>query len=126
NSTEDFTDQPKVGNGASDLMVDVFGDAVKHTRSAVGVPALQLGAGVEVDAIIALHPALSPAGPCSGSGKGEVAGRAAICPPLFARRRAAGKLPLGVRGGNRGGHGDRMRCPEKLRWRCNGVPRLGT
>jgi enamine deaminase RidA (YjgF/YER057c/UK114 family) len=57
NSTEDFTDQPKVGNGASDLMVDIFGDAGKHARSAVGVPALPLGAAVEVDAVIALHPA---------------------------------------------------------------------
>jgi enamine deaminase RidA (YjgF/YER057c/UK114 family) len=57
NSTGDFTDQPKVGNGASDLMVDIFGHAGKHVRSAVGVPALPLGAAVEVDAVIALHPA---------------------------------------------------------------------
>lgn len=53
-SMPDFTDQPKVANGASDLMVAVFGDAGKHARSAVGVPALPLGAAVEVDAIIAL------------------------------------------------------------------------
>lgn len=55
NSTTDFTDQPKVANGASDLMVDVFGEAGKHARSAVGVPALPLGAAVEVDAIVALR-----------------------------------------------------------------------
>lgn len=54
NSTPDFTDQPKVANGASDLMVEVFGDAGKHARAAVGVPALPLGAAVEVDAIIAI------------------------------------------------------------------------
>lgn len=54
NSTADFTDQPKIANGASDLMVEVFGDAGKHARAAVGVPALPLGAAVEVDAIVAL------------------------------------------------------------------------
>ena len=52
--TPDFTDQPKVANGASDLMVEVFGDAGKHARSAVGVPVLPLNAAVEVDAIFAL------------------------------------------------------------------------
>lgn len=51
----DFTDQPKVINGASELMVALFGDAGKHARSAVGVPALPLGAAVEVDAIVALR-----------------------------------------------------------------------
>jgi len=50
-STQSFFDQPKVINGASDLMVDVFADAGKHARAAVGVPALPLGAAVEVDAI---------------------------------------------------------------------------
>ena len=54
-STADFTDQPKVANGASELMVAVFGDAGKHARSAVGVPVLPLGAAVEVDAIFALR-----------------------------------------------------------------------
>ena len=54
NSTPDFTDQPKVANGASNLMVDVFGDIGKHARAAVGVPSLPLGVAVEVDAIIAL------------------------------------------------------------------------
>jgi len=56
NSTADFTDQPKVANGASELMVEVFGDAGKHARSAVGVPVLPLGAAVEVDAVVALKP----------------------------------------------------------------------
>ena len=57
NSTPDFTDQPKVANGASELMAEVFGDAGRHARSAVGVPVLPLGAAVEVDAIIAVTPA---------------------------------------------------------------------
>lgn len=57
NSTGDFTDQPKVINGASDLMVAVFGDIGRHARAAVGVPALPLGAAVEVDAIFALKDA---------------------------------------------------------------------
>lgn len=52
NSAGDFTDQPKVANGASDLMVALFGDVGKHARSAVGVPALPMGAAVEIDAII--------------------------------------------------------------------------
>ena len=56
-STADFTDQPKVANGASELMVDVFGDAGKHARSAVGVPVLPLGAVVEIDAIVLVRPA---------------------------------------------------------------------
>ena len=55
NSTADFTDQPKIVNGASELMAEVFGDAGKHARAAVGVPALPLGAAVEVDAILAVR-----------------------------------------------------------------------
>ena len=54
-STPDFTDQPKVGNGASELMAAVLGDAGRHARSAVGVAALPLGAAVEVDAIVQLR-----------------------------------------------------------------------
>lgn len=50
-----FTDQPKVANGASELMVAVFGPAGRHARSAVGVPVLPLGALVEVDAIVAVR-----------------------------------------------------------------------
>lgn len=55
NSSADFTDQPKVANGASELMVAVFGEAGKHARSAVGVPSLPLGVAVEVDAIVAVR-----------------------------------------------------------------------
>lgn len=54
-STPDFVDQPKVANGASELMADVFGEIGKHARSAVGVPVLPLGAAVEVDAIFAIR-----------------------------------------------------------------------
>ena len=46
---EGFADHPKVANGASDLLVEVFGDSGKHARSAVGVPALPLGVPVEVE-----------------------------------------------------------------------------
>ena len=52
NSTVDFTDQAKVANGASELMVALFGDIGKHARSAVGVAVLPLGAAVEIDAIV--------------------------------------------------------------------------
>ena len=51
NSTEDFTDQPKIANGVSDLMVEVFGDAGKHARFAVGTNVLPLNVAVEVDAV---------------------------------------------------------------------------
>ncbi|MCU0946758.1 MAG: RidA family protein [Porphyrobacter sp.] len=54
NCTADFTQQPEVANGASDLMEQVFGGAGQHARAAVGVPALPRGAAVEVDAIVAL------------------------------------------------------------------------
>ena len=52
NCTPDFTDQPKVMNGASDLMVEVFGDAGRHARFAVGAPSLPLGVAVEVEATL--------------------------------------------------------------------------
>ena len=55
NSTEDFTEQPKVINGASDLIVSVFGDAGMHTRAAVSVNSLPLGVSVEVEAIFELN-----------------------------------------------------------------------
>lgn len=51
NSTPDFTEQPKVVNGCSDLMVEVLGDAGRHARSAVSAPSLPLGVAVEIDAI---------------------------------------------------------------------------
>ena len=54
-STPDFTDQPEVINGCSDLMVEVFGDAGRHARSAVGVYKLPLGFAVEVDAIVEIR-----------------------------------------------------------------------
>ncbi len=51
NSTPDFTDQPKVINGCSDLMVEVLGDAGRHARAAVSAPSLPLGVAVEIEAI---------------------------------------------------------------------------
>ena len=56
NSAPEFTDQPKVANGASELMQEVFGDTGRHARSAVGVAVLPLGVAVEVDAIVAVKP----------------------------------------------------------------------
>jgi enamine deaminase RidA (YjgF/YER057c/UK114 family) len=55
NSTEDFIDQPKVINGASDLMAAIFGDAGMHARAAVSTNSLPLGVSVEVDAIFELE-----------------------------------------------------------------------
>tara|TARA_B100000965_G_C19377122_1_gene662975 strand:- start:54 stop:515 length:462 start_codon:yes stop_codon:yes gene_type:complete len=55
NSTEDFTEQPKVINGASDLIAKIFGDAGMHTRAAVSTNSLPLGVSVEVDAIFELN-----------------------------------------------------------------------
>ena len=54
NSTDDFVDQPKVINGASDIIVSVFGDSGMHTRAAVSTNSLPLGVSVEVDAIFEL------------------------------------------------------------------------
>ena len=54
NSAPSFIEQPKVANGASELMQDVFGEAGRHARSAVGVATLPLGVPVEVDAIVAV------------------------------------------------------------------------
>ncbi len=55
NSTDDFTEQPKVINGASDLISSIFGDAGIHTRAAVSTNSLPLGVSVEVDAIFELN-----------------------------------------------------------------------
>mgnify|MGYP001464443780 FL=1 len=55
NSTEDFIEQPKVINGASDIIAKIFGDFGKHTRAAVSVNSLPLGVAVEVDAIFELN-----------------------------------------------------------------------
>jgi enamine deaminase RidA (YjgF/YER057c/UK114 family) len=54
-STADYTGQPKVANGASDVMEAVFGEAGKHARSAVAVPVLPLDATVEIDAVVAIR-----------------------------------------------------------------------
>ena len=55
NSTEDFIEQPKVINGASDLIASIFGDAGMHTRAAISTNSLPLGVSVEVDAIFQLN-----------------------------------------------------------------------
>ena len=55
NSTDDFIDQPKILNGASDLIASIFGDTGMHTRAAVSVNSLPLGVSVEVDAIFELN-----------------------------------------------------------------------
>lgn len=52
NSAPDFTEQPKVINGCSDLFVEVFGDAGRHARSAVGVAALPFNVSVEIEAVV--------------------------------------------------------------------------
>ena len=55
NSTDEYKEQPKVINGASDLIVSIFGDAGMHTRAAVSTNSLPLGVAVEVDAIFELN-----------------------------------------------------------------------
>jgi enamine deaminase RidA (YjgF/YER057c/UK114 family) len=55
NCTEDFRDQPKVINGASDLLVEIFGEAGKHARSAVGMQALPNGIPVEIEMILEIE-----------------------------------------------------------------------
>ena len=55
NASADFTDHPKVINGASDFMVEVFGDKGRHARSAVGSPSLPFGISVEVEAIVEIE-----------------------------------------------------------------------
>jgi enamine deaminase RidA (YjgF/YER057c/UK114 family) len=55
NSTTDFTDQPKVINGASDFLVEVLGDAGRHSRSAVSAAALPLGVAVEIEGIFRIR-----------------------------------------------------------------------
>ena len=54
NCQDDFTDQPKIINGASDMLVEIFGDQGRHARVAVGSNALPLGIAVEIDAIVQL------------------------------------------------------------------------
>jgi enamine deaminase RidA (YjgF/YER057c/UK114 family) len=57
NSAPDFTDQPKVVNGASDLLVEVFGEKGKHARSAIGMVSLPSGIPVEIELIAEIDPA---------------------------------------------------------------------
>ncbi len=54
NCQNDFTEQPKIINGASDMLVDIFGDQGRHSRVAVGSNALPLGIAVEIDAVVQL------------------------------------------------------------------------
>src|SRR5690606_21815189 len=114
NSDPAFTDQPTVVNGASDTMVEVFGDAGKHARSAVGVASLPLGVPVEIDGICAVayrpapaadpppsfprsgnpvscatasNPATEPAAPWTPACAGVTNGWKAPCPkPSFPRK----------------------------------------
>lgn len=60
NSADDFGEQPKVINGFSDLMVEVFGDDGRHARSAVGMAALPMGIPVEIEMILELEPEPTP------------------------------------------------------------------
>ena len=55
-STPEFTDQPKAINGASDLLIEIFGDAGRHARVALGAAALPLNAAVEISMIVAVEP----------------------------------------------------------------------
>ena len=57
NSAGSFVQQPKVANGASELMEQVFGEIGRHARAAVGVPVLPMNAAVEIDAVVAVRPA---------------------------------------------------------------------
>jgi len=57
NALPDFTEQPAVINGCSDLLVEVFGDAGRHARSAVGLASLPIGISVEIEAIFEIEPA---------------------------------------------------------------------
>ena len=55
NAAPDFTDQPEVVNGFSDLMVEVFGERGKHARAAVGMGSLPRGIAVEVEAVVEVY-----------------------------------------------------------------------
>jgi len=61
--TPEFTDQPKVANGASDLFVELMGEIGRHARFAVGAPSLPLGVPVEIDAVVELMPGYGDAPP---------------------------------------------------------------
>src|SRR3546814_10961064 len=75
NSTGDFTDPPKVVNGASDLMAEVFGDKGKHSRAAVSAPGLPAGVAVEVEAVVRIScPHKAPCGQPSSQSARKSAG----------------------------------------------------
>ena len=76
NSAPDFGDQPKVVNGCSDLMVEVFGEAGRHARSAIGAPALPMGISVEIEAIFEIAPAATTAAKNKSSAKKPAAKKA--------------------------------------------------
>jgi enamine deaminase RidA (YjgF/YER057c/UK114 family) len=78
--TDDFTEHPKVINGFSDLMVEVFGDAGRHARSAVGMGSLPFGIAVEIEVI------LEVAGTATRAGGGRSSTRKARRPPSRRRR----------------------------------------
>jgi hypothetical protein len=66
-STPDFTGQPQVVNGASELMLEVFGEAGRHARSAVGTAVLPFDAPVEIELIVEVSASPDPAAPRSAS-----------------------------------------------------------
>jgi enamine deaminase RidA (YjgF/YER057c/UK114 family) len=72
NCTEDFGDQPRVINGFSDLMVEVFGDAGRHARSAVGMASLPVGIPVEIEMILEVAPAAPARKPRPAAGARRV------------------------------------------------------
>ena len=86
NSADGFGDQPKVINGFSDLMVEVFGDAGRHARSAVGMAALPFGISVEIEMILEVADAGAPAARKAAPGR-KAAPRARPARRPAARRR---------------------------------------
>jgi len=56
NSTQDFIEQPAVANGASDLLVEIFGERGRHARSAIGVEALPFNVAIEIEVIVEVSP----------------------------------------------------------------------
>ena len=90
NSAEGFGDQPKVINGFSDLMVEVFGDNGRHARSAVGMAELPVGIPVEIEMILEVDP--KPRSSGVKAGKGRAGSRAARRAPAD---RGAESVPLG-------------------------------
>jgi enamine deaminase RidA (YjgF/YER057c/UK114 family) len=86
NAVDGFGDQPKVINGCSDLLVEVFGEAGRHARSAVGMGSLPAGIAVEIEMIIEVVDDQAPAPPRRAVGRSETAG---MPDPRGARRSSA-------------------------------------